>query len=311
MLPSVRAFLSGLIDYAGLFPPAKLPLEPALRNYAQYRTCPDAWMLGRFIIPATRLGELEPFAELLNSGEPWPFAVLGRGGSTHAEFLAGLDADLNAIGTFAERYGERVVVDVIETRLPPIVEGEDEALFDLSEAVDRLLGSSDLMPFFEANSANEEPQLVGAINFAQVGLGRGFKLRCGGLDAAAFPTTEVLAAALTHAADCAVPLKCTAGLHHPVRHFNREVQTRMHGFLNVFGAAILADCRRIPEAQVRAILEDEDATHFRFDEAGFSWQQYQATMDEIITARAEFATSFGSCSFDEPRDDLRKLGLLE
>jgi hypothetical protein len=310
MLPSVRVFLSGLIDYAGLFPPAKLPLEPALRNYAQYRTCSDAWMLGRFIIPATRLGELEPFAELFNSGEPWAFAVLGRGGSTHAEFLAGLKADLDAINIFCQKHGERVAIDVIETRLPLIVEGEDEALFDLSEAVDRLLESSELTPFFEASHANEETQLIGAINFAQVGLGRGFKLRCGGLDAAAFPTTELVATALTHAADCAVPLKCTAGLHHPVRHFNSDVQTRMHGFLNVFGAAILADSRRIPEAQVRAILEDEDPTHFRFDETGFSWQQYQATVDEISTARAEFATSFGSCSFDEPRDDLRNLGLL-
>ncbi len=266
-------------------------------------------MLGRFIIPTTRLGELEPFAEVLNSGEPWAFAVLGRSGSTHAEFLTGLEADLGAIRMFAERYGERVAVDVIETRLPPIIEGEDEALFDLSEGVDRLLEATELTPFFEANSSNDT-QLIGAINFAQVGLGRGFKLRCGGLDAAAFPTTELVAAALTHAADCAVPLKCTAGLHHPVRHFNSDVQTRMHGFLNVFGAAILADSRRIPEAQVRAILEDEDPTHFRFDETGFSWQQYQATVDEIITGRAEFATSFGSCSFDEPRDDLRKLGLL-
>jgi hypothetical protein len=310
MLSSVRAFLSGLIDYAGLFPPAKLPLEPALRNYAQYRTCPDAWMLGRFIIPATRLGELEPFAELVNDGEPWSFAVLGRGGRSHTEFLAGLEADLAAIRTVAQRYGERVAVDVIETRLPPIVEGEDEGLFELSEGVDRLLESSELTAFFEASPANDETQLIGAINFAQVGLGRGFKLRCGGLDAAAFPTTEVIAAALTHAADCGVPLKCTAGLHHPVRHFNTDVQTRMHGFLNVFGAAILADSRRIPEAQVRAMLEDEDPTHFRFGEAGFAWQQHHATVDEIVKARAEFATSFGSCSFDEPREDLRKLRLL-
>ena len=32
ILPSVRAFLAGIIDYAGLFPPAKLPLEKAIRN---------------------------------------------------------------------------------------------------------------------------------------------------------------------------------------------------------------------------------------------------------------------------------------
>ena len=49
-----RAFLAGLIDYAGLFPPAALPLGPALAEYARHRAGPDAWMLGRFIVPAGR-----------------------------------------------------------------------------------------------------------------------------------------------------------------------------------------------------------------------------------------------------------------
>ena len=91
MLPSVRAFLSGLIDYAGLFPPAKLPLEQALRNYADYRSGPDAWMLGRFIVPAARLAEVSQVGgSLLGQGPPLAFAVLGRGGNTVAAFTEGL-----------------------------------------------------------------------------------------------------------------------------------------------------------------------------------------------------------------------------
>src|SRR5262245_38924762 len=58
MNPALRALLGGIIDYAGLFPPAQLPLEEAIRNYARYRTEPESWMLGRFVIPATRLKEL-------------------------------------------------------------------------------------------------------------------------------------------------------------------------------------------------------------------------------------------------------------
>src|SRR5438445_5076250 len=80
MRRSLRALLEGVIDYAGLFPPAKLPLDQAIRNYARYRQEPEAWMLGRFVIPAARLGELERYHdELFQTGPPFAFAVLGPG----------------------------------------------------------------------------------------------------------------------------------------------------------------------------------------------------------------------------------------
>ena len=60
----LRALLERIIDYAGLFPPAKLPLDDAIKNYARYRRDAEAWMLGRFVIPASRLGELEPYRTL-------------------------------------------------------------------------------------------------------------------------------------------------------------------------------------------------------------------------------------------------------
>jgi hypothetical protein len=53
-----RAFMSELIDYAGLFPPARLDLDTAIRKYARYRDQDEAWMLGRFIIPAGQLAQL-------------------------------------------------------------------------------------------------------------------------------------------------------------------------------------------------------------------------------------------------------------
>src|SRR5437016_3577280 len=98
MSPSLRALLAGIVDYAGLFPPARLPLEQAIRNYACYRIEPENWMLGRFICPAARLAELAPFhEELFQTGPPFVFSALGRGGATVAEFLEGLRADLEAI----------------------------------------------------------------------------------------------------------------------------------------------------------------------------------------------------------------------
>src|SRR5436309_1541360 len=54
---SLTALMTGLVDYAGLFPPAQLSMADAAANYLQYRASGDAWMLGRFVCPAPRLGE--------------------------------------------------------------------------------------------------------------------------------------------------------------------------------------------------------------------------------------------------------------
>ena len=68
-----RAFMEGLIDYAGLFPPARLDLDVAMKDYLRYQEERSSWMLGRFIIPAARLAELElpsriavPFSVIVN-----------------------------------------------------------------------------------------------------------------------------------------------------------------------------------------------------------------------------------------------------
>ena len=136
------------------------------------------------------------------------------------------------------------------------------------------------------------------------------KLRTGGTEAAAFPTAGQLADALLAARDAGVALKFTAGLHHPLRHFDEGLGTRMHGFLNVFAAVILAREHRLDAVEVPDILEDEDAASFRFEADGFAWRDRRVPTD-ALAAHRKFVTSFGSCSFDEPRDDLRRLGLMD
>ena len=108
-----------------------------------------------------------------------------------------------------------------------------------------------------------------------------------------------------------VPFKATAGLHHPVRHWSEEVGASMFGFLNVFGGALLTAVHHFDSDALVRVLEDERAAHFRFDDGGFRWTDDWFVPAEAIAAlRATFATSYGSCSFDEPREDLRALGLL-
>jgi hypothetical protein len=50
--------LARLIDHAPLFPPASLDLDAAIVEDSRARAGPHAWMLARFVCPATRLDEL-------------------------------------------------------------------------------------------------------------------------------------------------------------------------------------------------------------------------------------------------------------
>jgi hypothetical protein len=316
MSATLRVLLGSIVDYAGLFPPARLPLDQAVRNYLRYRREPESWLLGRFVLPAARLDELSQFGEEISSaGRPFAVSALGRGGNTADEFRTGLGADLRDIARALERPGPRLTVDVLEVRLPPdaVAPEAQRPLAELLEAAGRRVeaGPAPLTVYYEAPPGPGWRAGVGAVIEAVARHGAaGLKLRCGGLEAAAFPAPEQVAFVLHACLAAGVPLKFTAGLHHPLRHFDPGVQAHMHGFLNVFAAGALGHAHGLNEDELRAILTDEDAGHFACDAAGLRWRDLRATPEQVAAARREAVVSFGSCSFDEPRDDLRALGWL-
>src|SRR5262245_53334080 len=107
MTASLRALLSGVLDYAGMFPPAELSLEQSIRNYPRYRSEPETWMLSRFICPVTRLSELEQHLRQLFPADQRPrISAIGRG-------LERYDDDFALIKAFSGG-----TVDVLETRVP-------------------------------------------------------------------------------------------------------------------------------------------------------------------------------------------------
>ena len=297
MKTSLQALLTDVIDYAGLFPPAGLSLDESIRNYARYRTDPDSWMLGRFICPAARLGELAPYAgELFGDGAPLAVAALGRGGKSLEELSEGLDADVRAIEAFRAAVGDRATVDVLELRAPA------------GAAVD--FDSPCTSTFLEVTFPGD---YVRPIQFA-VGYAAsrkwGYKLRTGGVEASAFPPAEQIAFAIVGCRELRIPIKFTAGLHHPIRHFNASVDTKMHGFVNVFVAGVLAHAAALDEPDIVSILNDERADSFSFEDEHLAWRGRRATTQQVTAVRRDRVISFGSCSFDEPRDDLRALGWL-
>jgi hypothetical protein len=309
---ALRALMTGVIDYAGLFPPARLPLEPAIRHYAAFRAGADAFMLGRFVIPAARLPELDPFAAELFPDDPLHpvrFAALGRGGADPGSFLEGLEADLDALRAFEARHRGRVAVDVLETRLPAGPLDDAAALAALLDEALPRIGA--VRPFFEVPLAGDwRRTLDTAADALGAAGGAGLKLRTGGLEPAAFPSCEQVAAVLVACREAQVPFKATAGLHHPLPRRDESIPATMHGFLNVFGGGVLAFLRGLTEAQLAGILARPEPGFFRFEDGHMRAGAWAVGADEIARARREAVLSFGSCSFDEPREDLAALGLM-
>jgi len=118
------------------------------------------------------------------------------------------------------------------------------------------------------------PAAIGAV----AAIGGRVKLRCGG---ALVPSVEQVALVIACCREAGVPFKATAGLHHPVR------RGEEHGFLNLLAATTA------PPSQLEAVLAEEDPNAIDF-----------------ASADRSLFTSFGSCSWREPVDDLRELGLL-
>ncbi|HEY0371745.1 MAG TPA: hypothetical protein VGD79_07065 [Thermoanaerobaculia bacterium] len=239
---SLRALLEHLVDYAGLFPPAALTMQDAVRNYARYSDGEYAWALGKFVVPQARAVEVP---------KEFPLSILGVD-----EVKATTEEEIAAF--------------------PPGVYVE---IADIT-----------LLDAIKRHSLRA-------------------KIRTGGITPDAFPAIDNIAEFLRACKAKGVAFKATAGLHHPLRCVkpltyepNAPLGT-MHGFLNVFLAAALLE-------HADPILAEHDPGAFAFDDDAASWRGHRVSTEDIIAMRRDFATSFGSCSFEEPIGDLQELGWL-
>ena len=300
---SLRTLLNQSIDYAGMFPPCSLGLETALKNQARYVRSTDSWMLGGFVLPVEQFDAAKQLLSEFDPEHTLRVAALGPKTATADAFLDALDETDAAIRSFARYDVDLISINHLEMLLPPDVD-----LGVLKEAR-AILG--DLPVFWEAppETAQQAIALVAGHNSDEEVATFGYKLRTGGVTADAFPTSAQIANALVSPATHQLPIKFTAGLHHPIRQFRDEVKTKMHGFLNVLGAAVLAAEHRWNADQTATMLEDEKPNSFSFTDDFFAWREWKIDV-ERLRYRRKFVRSFGSCSFDEPREDLRPLGLL-
>jgi hypothetical protein len=246
-----RALLERLIDHAALFPPASMSMEDALMEDRAARTSPYAWMLDRFVCPASRLGELD--------GLDAPVTVV-------------LDGELDA------------PAEAVEVRLDR-ARPESRELLRLTTELSQWSDEVYYELVLDAAWRDSIPATVGAI--AAVG-GR-VKLRCGG---EVVPSAEQVALVMVSCHATRVPMKATAGLHHPLRRGSE------HGFLNFLCAAAHSGDDL---ETVRAILEEESLGSLPLS---------SLTAPQVRSMRERIFKGFGSCSWREPVDELRALGVL-
>lgn len=287
-----RQALAGLIDYAGLFPPASLDLGAAVEEYRQVRIGPESWLVGRFICPASRLVDLAGLLmTTMRAGEPgWMIVVTAT------------PDDVRVVADFGAEMGRSARVEAVELRLP---DGADlERVVGLVAAFDRPL-------YFEVAWNAPVVAPLGLIAAARERSGRalGAKIRCGGTVAEAFPSVSAVAEFLIECARLDLPVKATAGLHHPIRHTDPVTGFSHHGFLNMLAAGSLAH-DGATAAVVSLALAEEDPAAFKLTPAGLRWNGHTFGPERLDEVRREFFVGYGSCSIAEPVADLTALGIL-
>lgn len=283
-----HALMSELIDYAGLFPPAALPMGEAAAEYQRWLEAPQAWMLGRFVCPVARLGELARESENVPD-QHWRLSV-----------LAGdpLERDLDSITGFLDETAGRFDVPSLEIRVSS--SAHLESCLDALETVE-----DSVTAYFEVPIEEDFRGLLTAL----AGTRHGAKIRTGGLTADLFPSVDRVAKFILACREAQVPFKATAGLHHPLRRLHAPLNCRMHGFLNVFLAAAVALKREAPAEAVTAVLRSESPEAITFADDRCRVLDWVLTAEDLLRAR-RFAVSFGSCSIAEPVEDLASMGLL-
>lgn len=252
--PSLKALLEGFLDYAGLFPPAKLPLTQALSNFASYRGGENCWILRAFVVNSSELAHVPD----------------------------SMDGCLSILSSADESRAAS-----LETNAP--------------------LQSS--RPVY-CEVPVQNLQMLRSVKEASCFA----KIRTGGLKAEAIPSIEQVAAFIKTCAELQLPFKATAGLHHPIRgeypltYEAGSEKASMHGFLNVLIASAFA-FHGAKLSEIESILSETRADAFNFGE-NLGWREHSLSSEQIKNARREFIHSVGSCSFEEPVNELTALGLL-
>jgi hypothetical protein len=293
-MSATRAALAGVIDYAGLFPPASLDLPRVVANHVRYAHSDESWLLGRLIVPLARLGELDDLLDALAVHGSWTISALAQ-----LDDIPRVEA---LVRQFNERHAPRWAVVAIELGAASPAEVHTIA-GGIPERYER---------YVEVPLDDRLPAFLDAI----AATGCYAKARTGGTRADAFPAADLVARFITQCISREVPCKATAGLHHPIRGSYRltyEPQSPtavMHGFVNLIAAAGLLKAGAVDEHEAAAILDVTDPGALELSADRIRLGPHELDAEACTIARAHVLRSIGSCSFEDAIADLRTLRWL-
>ena len=299
-MSALRTLLGGSIDYAGLFPPARLAMSDAVAAYASYFGGPDRSLLGRFVVPASRLDELSAAAERdfpqRPDSSPWRLSILvGKDLEGERETILEFNSAHTISSSLGHAVGEAVEMVASSAR---DVQGARDRFNDFSNVFIEVSpdAAAELVPEIERSTARA-------------------KIRTGGITADAFPKEGDLARFIAVCNRHGVPFKATAGLHHPLTGkyrltYDSGSQTAtMYGYVNLFLAASVILAGGDEQVAVEA-LRESDVNAMVADDASMRWREWRFDIDALRRVRETRMLSFGSCSFLEPVSEARELGLM-
>lgn len=283
---AIDGLLEALIDYAGLFPPAAMDMHTAVRHYLESSRGGHGRALGRFVV------NLEQFPYLWDAAGEY---VRGL----HLSVIATPDTDWDDLHRLLDQGYAIETVDIKAA--------------DGAAEIDRLakLVPGGAITYFEVPMCETAPQIFAAVQAA----GARIKLRMGGATANAFPAPKAVAQTLAELAERHLVFKATAGLHHPVRgryaltHAEDSPRATMHGFMNLACAAAVLHFGGEAE-EACDVLEEEWPGAWQVTPEAIAWQQNSWNADELREVRQKFFAGFGSCSFEEPMQELESLRWL-
>ena len=297
-LAPVRALLKGVVDYAGLFPPASLSMAAAVAAYADHRASADAWLLGRFVLPVARLEEFEADADALlprEGARSWALSALLSGD---------VETDLQRVEAFNERHRDArrgaVHIDTVELKTHTTHE-----IVHAGALLDRQFDT-----YMEIPVTEDPAELIAGIAAVHAKA----KIRTGGVTPELFPPTAHVVRFIKRCLGHDVAFKATAGLHHPWRaeypltYASDAARGTMYGFINVL-LCVAGLHEGMTEAVAERLIEERDAGSVIFDADGVRWRDRRIGNAALRRARETMA-SFGSCSFSEPLTDLRASHLV-
>ena len=318
---SFKVFTNNLFDYEGLLPTANLSLSDALNNYMRYSREDYSWMLSSFVCPAKLLPELGELIKNKYADEKEiKITVLGSGGNTEKEFVSALTDDVEMWKEFIKSNETTVITDAFDVKLPKeVVQSHNtkvlsSLVFLISELItDNIPGST--MIFLEGQLdvkwKKSAKVVIEAIKTHNLSFSNtSYKLRVGGDESVEFLEPKQITFVIKECLKREIEMKVSGQLQNPITCIDGSTKAKELGFLNVFGAGIIAMRHNISDRGLVEILKNEDINNLTYTDENFLWKDWEINLKDINYARKYLMISCGCSNFDDNVESLKLIGLL-